>query len=105
VLEVLADDQARLILAETNASPQSADDLVGVCEGCSSAVYRRVQVLQEYNLLSAKIEIRPHGDNYRRYTTDFSTLDIELVDSGVRVRTEVEEYVERWTDDGVTEAG
>lgn len=96
VFEILADKKARQILVATNVSPRSAQDLVEVCDGCLSAIYRRIDVLCDYDFLHEETKIDPEGHHYRVFEPDFDQLDVELEQASIVVDFSDAEYAERW---------
>lgn len=96
VFEILADKKARQILAATNVSPRSAQDLVEVCDGSLSAIYRRIDVMNEYDFLDEETKIDPNGHHYRIFEPDFNQLDVELEHATIVVDLNKAEYSEPW---------
>lgn len=80
--ELVADDCARGILVETSREPRSASELserIGVSE---PTVYRRLERLREYDLVSEEIEPVPDGRNYRRYRARLDGIELDLTEEG-----------------------
>lgn len=80
VLDVLSDEYAREILAATSVKPMSAQQLADECEMSEPTVYRRIDRLQEYDLLGERTEIRDDGNHHSVYTAALSALSLELAD-------------------------
>jgi DNA-binding HxlR family transcriptional regulator len=80
LLELLSDQYARDILAATSERPMSANELADECNMSEPTVYRRVERLQEYDLLSEQQQIEPGGNNYNIYVATLSGLSIDLSD-------------------------
>lgn len=96
VFEVLADEKSRQILAATNITPRSAQDLVDLCNGSLSAIYRRVNVLDEYGFLDERQKIDMEGHHHSVYTPNFNELDVELDHNTIVVDLSDTEYAEQW---------
>ena len=63
VIEVLASSESRRILAAASVRPVSAEELEVICEVSLPTVYRRINVLVEYDLLSEEQAIDPKKDS------------------------------------------
>lgn len=86
--EVIADHRSLQILMAVNQKARSAQDLTNHCEGSLSSIYRRIDVLSDYNLLAENIQIDQEGHHYSVYETRFHDINISL-DEG-RVITEIQ---------------
>lgn len=83
--ELLGDECVRAILVEAKREPCSAAELsdrVGVSE---ATVYRRLDRLQEYDLVTEDIEPVPGGKDYRRYRTRLDGIELDLDEDGFEV--------------------
>ncbi|SDX78100.1 ArsR/SmtB family transcription factor [Halobellus clavatus] len=80
VLDVLSDEYARSILAATSVKPMSAQQLADECGMSKPTVYRRVERLQEHDLLGERTEIQDDGNHYSVYVATLSEVSIELDD-------------------------
>ena len=97
--ELLEDEYARSILAETSREPLSAQELVDRCDASPPTVYRRVNRLQELDMLDEEQTLDPDGHHYRQFSARLERVTIELQDGEYTVsvdRTE-EDAVERFT--------
>ena len=101
VYEVLADDRARQVLAATDDAKQSAHDIVNVCDGSLSSIYRRLDVLDEYGLIESEISIDEGGHHRRVYKPDFEAIHVRLHDAEIEVTIDhgedTERYREQWS--------
>ena len=79
-LSLLADQNARSILAATASSPRTVPDLVTECDIPAATAYRKVEALVEVGLLDEQIRIRPHGRNANEYLLATDTIEIQLRD-------------------------
>lgn len=97
--ELLEDEYARSILAETSTEALSATELAERCEASSPTVYRRLERLQELNLVEAEQRLDPDGHHYRRFSTRLERVTIELVDGEYQVSVDRsdEDAVKRFT--------
>nr|WP_245758087.1 helix-turn-helix domain-containing protein [Halobiforma haloterrestris] len=97
--ELLEDEYARSILAETSTKPRSAAELVDRCDASSPTVYRRVERLEELNLLKSEQKLDPDGHHYRQFSARLEQVTIKLVDGSYQVSVDraEEDAVERFT--------
>ncbi|MFD1641699.1 ArsR/SmtB family transcription factor [Halohasta litorea] len=93
--ELLEDEYARSILAETSVEPLSATELAERCDASSPTIYRRINRLQELDMLDEEQTLNPDGHHYRRFSARLERVTIELSDGGYEVS------VDRTTDDAV----
>lgn len=97
--ELLEDEYARSILAETSIKPLSATELIERCDASSPTVYRRLERLEELDMLESEQVLDPDGHHYRRFSARLERVTIELEDGTYQVsidRTD-EDAVERFT--------
>lgn len=100
VFEVLGSELVRRILALAEMHPCSADQIAEYCDASKPTVYRRLNVLQEYDLLVERHAVDDDGTHYKTYETALESIcfrveegrfevDIELtrdlIDEEVRV--------------------
>lgn len=101
IFEILDDGYARDILIETRSGPVSADELSEVCDVSPSTVYRRVERLQEHDLLEGQQRLDPDGHHYEVYTARLQRVTVELTEDGFIVeidRTEPADAADRFTE-------
>ena len=67
VFELLGDELARTIIALTSVEALSADALSDRCSSSQPTVYRRLDELQEYDLLAERTEYDVDGNHYKTY--------------------------------------
>ncbi len=73
--------------------------MVDRCNASSPTVYRRVERLQEHNLLESEQKLDPDGHHHRLFSARLERLTIELTDGSYEVsvdRTD-EDAIERFT--------
>jgi len=81
IFEVLASKESRRILAAASVQPLSAKELETICNSSLPTIYRRVNVLVEYDLLSEERLSDPSRTQSKQYSTDLREIAIE-VESG-----------------------
>ena len=96
--DLLGDECARTILVEAKKEPCSAAELserTGVSE---PTVYRRLERLREYDLVTENIEPVPGGKDYKRYRTQLEGIELDLDEDGFEVTvSRTESMADRFT--------
>jgi len=85
VLALLDDEYARAILAHLTIEPMSVDELCAACEMSDATAYRRLNRLQEENLVAEKQELDPDGHHYKRYAATVETVTVTFADGAYDV--------------------
>jgi DNA-binding transcriptional ArsR family regulator len=80
VLSLLDDEYARAILIETSREPMSADALTERCDASPPTIYRRIDRLDEHDLVEAEQELDPDGHHYKTYRARMERVSVELDD-------------------------
>lgn len=80
VLDLLSDEYARSILAETSVEPMSAKTLRDRCDASLPTVYRRIERLKEHELIEEQTKVDPDGGHHKVYSATLSSFSIELAD-------------------------
>lgn len=83
---LLADECARTILTETATEPLSAEELSERCEVSPPTVYRRLNELEEYNLVTKQTHPDAEGHHYNVYTATLDRIVVELTEDGLTLR-------------------
>ena len=82
---LLADETTQQILIETNDEPMSAEELSDVCGVSPQTVYRRLERLQEYDLVTEAVKLDDDGHHYKVYTATLDRVTIKLTSDGLSV--------------------
>lgn len=85
IAELLDDPYARDILAKASVKPMSAKMLSEHCDASPPTIYRRIERLQEYNLLMEQQQLDPDGHHYKTYETRLERVTIDLKDGTYNV--------------------
>lgn len=80
VLALLSDEYARAILAATSERPMSAKEIATHCDMSEPTVYRRVERLQEHDLVAKRTQIETDGNDYSVYAATLSGFSVDLTD-------------------------
>ncbi|MGB9985457.1 helix-turn-helix domain-containing protein [Salarchaeum japonicum] len=78
VLSLLDDEYAREILKETSVEPLSAKALTERCDASPPTIYRRLDRLQEQDLIVERQRIASDGNHHAVYTATFERAVVEL---------------------------
>lgn len=99
LLALLDDEYARTIIIETYREPCSANALSSACNADPSTVYRRIDRLQEQELLEAQQRLDPDGHHYKVYSAQLEHIGVDVTDDGLEIDIE---YVEEEAADTFT---
>jgi DNA-binding transcriptional ArsR family regulator len=80
ILSVLDDEYARAILIETSIEPLSASDLSERCDASPPTIYRRIEQLQDHDLIVEQQQLDPDGHHYKTYQTRMERVTVEIED-------------------------
>jgi DNA-binding transcriptional ArsR family regulator len=89
VLDLLSDEYARAILAATSTEPMTAKTLSERCDASLPTVYRRIERLQEHNLIEERVEVGEDGHHREVYSARLAALSLELEDGSYEHDLEV----------------
>ncbi|SEV82752.1 ArsR/SmtB family transcription factor [Natrinema salifodinae] len=78
LLAVLDDEYARDILTHTSVEPMSASTLSERCDASLPTIYRRLDRLEECNLVTEETELAPDGNHYSVYSANLDRLELSL---------------------------
>ncbi|MGQ3330061.1 helix-turn-helix domain-containing protein [Halorubrum sp. FL23] len=85
VLALLDDEYARSILAHLTIEPMSVDELCTACEMSDATAYRRLNRLQEEDLVAEQQEMDPDGHHYKRYTATVEAVTVTFADGAYEI--------------------
>lgn len=85
IADLLDDPYARDILAKASTEPMSAKELSELCNASLPTVYRRIERLQNHDLLADQQQLDPDGHHYKTYETRLDQVTIDLVDGTYNV--------------------
>jgi DNA-binding transcriptional ArsR family regulator len=86
VLDTIGDQHARTVLAAISRDPRSAKQLAEDCELSLPTIYRRLDLLQEHDLVTERTAIADDGNHYNVYECNFDSTVIALKDDEYKVR-------------------
>jgi predicted transcriptional regulator len=91
ILDTIGDKHARRVLAAISQDPKSAKDLAEEVDLSLPTVYRRIEMLQEYDLVTDRTLVAEDGNHYKVYESNFESTVISLQDDEYKVRIYREE--------------
>lgn len=97
---LLEDEYAHAILIQTSKQEMSAPELSEACNASVSTIYRRIERLQEYNLLDERLQLDRDGHHYNTYRARLERIEIELRNGefDIKVTYREETPADRFTD-------
>lgn len=100
IAALLEDEYAHAILIYTSQESMSATELSEACDASPSTIYRRIDRLQEFDLLVDRLQLDRDGHHYKTYTARLERITIELDDGAfeVEVTYRAEDPADRFTD-------
>lgn len=85
-LEVLDDDNALEILQTLTDGPKRARELIDICEGSRSTVYRRLDQLVETGFVSEETALDPDGHHCKQFRLVRDTVTVTIGPDGFKVK-------------------
>lgn len=100
IAALLEDEYAHAILIHTSTHEMSASELSDTCDASVSTIYRRIERLQEHDLLAEQLHLDRDGHHYNTYTARLERIEIELVDGAFEINLTYrpEDAADRFTD-------
>ncbi|MYL17223.1 helix-turn-helix domain-containing protein [Halorubrum terrestre] len=89
VYSLLDDEYARRILIETYEETRSASTLCEACDASKATVYRRLERLQQQELVESVQEIDPNEGPQEVYAARLDHVSIDLTGAGFEVDVEI----------------
>jgi predicted transcriptional regulator len=86
MLDTIGDEHARRVLAAISREPRSAKELAEECDLSLPTVYRRIEVLEDHDLVTDRTLVADDGNQYKVYESNFESTVITLEDDEYRVR-------------------
>jgi predicted transcriptional regulator len=91
VLDTIGDQHARQVLAAISREPKSAKELADECDLSLPTVYRRIEMLEEYDLVRDRTLVAEDGNHYKVYESNFESTVISLEDDEYQMQIYREE--------------
>jgi predicted transcriptional regulator len=90
IFDVLASDDVRRILVATSVQPLSVKELAEICDRSLATIYRRINAMQEYDLISEETAVDPDGTQYNEYRSDLNEITISVDEGQLNVNIDIE---------------
>lgn len=99
VFDVLGCEIVRQILALASLRPLSATELAEHCDVSEPTIYRRLDALQEYDMLDEQIEVDDDGHHYKRFRTELKEARFQVEQGEFNIEIELKkDYTDKFTD-------
>jgi predicted transcriptional regulator len=86
ILDTIGDQHARRVLAAISREPKSAKELAEECDLSLPTVYRRIEMLDEYDLVTDRTLVADDGNHYKVFESNFESTVISLEDDEYKIR-------------------
>jgi len=86
ILDTIGDQHARTVLAAISREPRSAKELAEECDLSLPTIYRRLEILEEHDLVTEQTAVAEDGNHYNVYECNFDSTVIQLEDEEYKVR-------------------
>jgi predicted transcriptional regulator len=86
ILDTIGDRYARDVLSAICREPRSAKELAEELDHSLQTVYRRIDLLEEHDLVSARTRIAADGNHHQVYDSNFDSVLISVEDDAYDVR-------------------
>lgn len=86
ILDTIGDNHARRILVAVSRNPRPAKEIAEECDISLPTVYRRLELLEEHDLIKNYQEVDEDGNEFRIYECNFESTVISLKDDEYEVR-------------------
>lgn len=86
VLDTIGDKYAREVLLEICREPKSAKELADDLDHSLQTVYRRIDILEENELITSQIRIAKDGNHHQVYDSNFDSVLISMEEDDYDVR-------------------
>ena len=90
IFDVLASEDVRRILVAASVRPMSAKELADICDRSLATIYRRIQAMEDYDLLSEELTRDPDGTQYNEYRSDLNEITIGVDEGQLSVSIDIE---------------
>lgn len=85
LFDVFERETARKILALTSVEPMAAQELAERTDESEPTIYRRLDALEEYDLVEERTHMDADGNHYSEYETNLEAVCFQLEDGGFTI--------------------
>lgn len=86
ILDTIGDQEARRVLAGVSQNPRSAKELSEDLDLSLPTIYRRLQMLQDHELVVSQMTYDEDGNHYKTWECNFDATVISLDDDQYNIR-------------------
>jgi DNA-binding transcriptional ArsR family regulator len=86
ILDTIGDETARTVLAEIARKPGSAKELTERLDLSQPTVYRRLDTLEDHDLVRSRTLVAEDGNHYQEFECNFKSALISVEDDEYQVR-------------------
>lgn len=86
ILDTIGDEHARTVLAAISRERRSAKELAEECELSLPTIYRRLELLEDHDLVVERTAVAEDGNHFKVYECNFDSTVIQLQDDEYKVR-------------------
>lgn len=90
IFDVLASEDVRQILVATNVRSMSVKELADICDRSLATIYRRIQAMENYNLVSEEITRDADGTQYSEYKSELNEITISVEEGQLDININIE---------------
>ena len=90
IFDVLASEDVRQILVATNVRSMSVKELADICDRSLATIYRRIQAMENYNLVSEEITRDADGTQYSEYKSELNEITISVEEGQLDIDINIE---------------
>ncbi|CAJ52077.1 ArsR/SmtB family transcription factor [Haloquadratum walsbyi] len=90
IFDVLASEDVRQILVATNVQSMSVKELADICDRSLATIYRRIQAMENYNLVSEEITRDADGTQYSEYKSELNEITISVEEGQLDININIE---------------
>ena len=90
IFDVLASEDVRRILVATNVRSMSVKELADICDRSLATIYRRIQAMENYNLVSEEITRDADGTQYSEYKSELNEITISVEEGQLDININIE---------------
>jgi hypothetical protein len=90
IFDVLASKDVRRILVATNVRSMSVKELADICDRSLATIYRRIQAMENYNLVSEEITRDADGTQYSEYKSELDEITISVEEGQLDININIE---------------
>jgi predicted ArsR family transcriptional regulator len=110
VFDLFGDGLTRRILVLASEHPMSADELARSLDTSHPTIYRRLNALIEYDLVTEHQQIDAEGNHYKMFETTLNRIAFEIDDGGYNIDIKlrqnlVDQFDDLWSDLGESHVG